>query len=46
MCSAHYPNYTSVITLDDVRESFNAGKDLAVGDVPPSVEMEPKLPVG
>ena len=37
---------TFVITLDDVHASFKAGKDQIAGDVPPSVEMEPKLPVG
>lgn len=37
---------TFIITLDDVHASFKAGKDQLVGDVPPSVAMEPKLPVG
>jgi hypothetical protein len=35
-----------VITLDQVTASFKAGKDLASSDGGPSVEMEPKLPVG
>jgi hypothetical protein len=35
-----------VVTLDEVGASFKAGKDLAAGSATPSVEMEPKLPVG
>jgi hypothetical protein len=35
-----------VVTLDGVVEAFKAGKDLATGGATPSVEMEPKLPVG
>jgi hypothetical protein len=34
-----------VVTLDEVTNSFKAGKDLAVGGIPWST-MEPKLPVG
>jgi hypothetical protein len=37
---------TFVIMLDDVSASFKAGKDQLVSDIPPSVAMEPKLPVG
>jgi hypothetical protein len=35
-----------VVTADGVEEAFKAGKDLATGGAIPSVEMEPKLPVG
>jgi hypothetical protein len=35
-----------VVTLDEVAASFKAGKDLATVGGTPSVEMEPKLPVG
>jgi hypothetical protein len=37
---------TFVMTLDHVSESFKAGKDQLIGDIPPSVAMEPKLPAG
>ena len=37
---------TFVIMLDDVSASFKAGKDQLLGDITPSVAMEPKLPVG
>ena len=37
---------TFVMTLDDVNETFKAGKDQLLGDITPSVAMEPKLPAG